>query len=111
MSRNTLRLHGSLVAVLAVSLVWLGCTDSSDLTVPDDLGPNIRIVDQVALDHAIRVQESQTEDLMALGAVVGTAVGVSDMGAPVVKVYLMRDEVGGIPVNVEGVSFVPEFFG
>lgn len=34
--------------VLLVSLVWLGCTDSRDLTAPDDLGPNIRIVDQVA---------------------------------------------------------------
>jgi len=111
MSRSTLRLRGSLVAVLLVSLVWLGCTDTRDLTAPDDLGPNIRIVDQVALDHAIRVQEAHTEELMALGAVVGTAVGVSEMGGPVVKVYLMRDEVGGIPVSVEGVLFVPEFSG
>ena len=111
MSRNTLRLRGSLVAVLLVSLVWLGCTDTRDLTAPDDLGPNIRIVDQVALDHAIRVLEAHTDGLLALEAVVGTAVGVSEMGGPVVKVYLMRDEVGGIPVNVEGVPFVPEFSG
>ncbi len=109
-STSPLRLR-TLVAVSFVSLVWLGCTDSRDLTAPDDLGPNIRVVDQVALDHAIRVLEAHTDGLLALEAVVGTAVGVSEMGGPVVKVYLMRDEVGGIPVNVEGVTFVPEFSG
>ncbi len=106
-SRSSLRFRGSLVAVLLVSLVWLGCTDSRDLTAPDDLGPNIRIVDQVALDHAIRIQEAHTDGLMDLEQVVGTAVGISESGRPIVKVYLMRDAVGGIPVNVDG-SFVPD---
>ncbi len=98
-------------AVLFVALVWLGCTDSRDLTAPDDLGPNIRIVDQVALDHAIRVQEAHTDGLMDLEQVAGTAVGLSESGRPIVRVYLMRDEVGGIPVNVDGVSFVPDLTG
>ncbi len=53
-STRPLRLR-ALVAVSIVSLVWLGCTDSRDLTAPDALGPNIRLVDQAALNRAIRV--------------------------------------------------------
>ena len=34
-SRRSLRFRGSLVAVLLISLVWLGCTDSRDVTAPD----------------------------------------------------------------------------
>ncbi len=70
-SSSPLRLR-SLVAVAFVALIWLGCSDRRDLTAPDDFGPNILIVDQVALDHAIRVQEAHTDGLMDLEQVVGT---------------------------------------
>ena len=112
MSSIKFRLRGSFLAVLAVGLVWIGCTDKrADLTSPADLGPNILVVDQVALSHAIRVQEAHTDEMFEIAGVVGTAVGLSESGRPVVKVYLMTDQVEGVPVNVDGVPFVPEISG
>ena len=112
MSSIKFRLRGSFLAVLAVGLVWIGCTDNrADLTSPADLGPNILVVDQVALSHALRVQEAHTDEMFEIAGVVGTAVGLSESGRPVVKVYLMTDQVEGVPVNVDGVPFVPEISG
>ena len=112
MSSIKFRLRGSFLAVLAVCLVWIGCTDNrADLTSPADLGPNILVVDQVALSHAIRVQEAHTDEMFEIAGVVGTAVGLSESGRPVVKVYLMTDQVEGVPVNVDGVPFVTEISG
>jgi hypothetical protein len=112
MSSVKFRLRGSFLAVLAVGLVWIGCTDNrADLTSPADLGPNILVVDQVALSHALRVQEAYTDEMFEIAGVVGTAVGLSESGRPVVKVYLMTDQVEGVPVNVDGVTFVPEISG
>jgi hypothetical protein len=102
----------TVVASCALALVWLGCGDiPTDVGSPGDLGPNISVVSQAALDHAIRVQEAQTDGLLALDAVVGTAVGLSNEGRPVVMVYLKDGRVQGVPVNVEGVPFFADVTG
>ncbi len=111
MTRSTLRLRGSLVAVLLVSLVWLGCADSRDLTAPDDLGPNIRVVDQVALDHAIRVQEAHTDEMFEIAGVVGTGVGLTADGQPAVKIFTREAGVAGLPERLEDVPVAVEVTG
>jgi hypothetical protein len=98
--------------VLLAAVLLSACADvPADLTSPEGLGPNISVVSQAALDHALRVQEAHTEGLLALDAVVGTAVGLSNEGRPVVMVYLMDDRVEGVPVNVEGVPFFADVTG
>lgn len=59
------------------------------------------------LARAIEVQERNTERLMAIDGVVGTAVGLNPSGHFAVDVLLERPGVGGIPQQLEGVSVHP----
>ena len=112
MSSIKFRLRGSFLAVLAVGLVWIGCTDNrADLTSPADLGPNILVVDQVALSHAIRVQKAHTDEMFEIAGVVGTAVGLSESGRPVVKIFTREAGVDGLPESLEGVPVAVEVTG
>ena len=113
MSSIKFRLRGSFLAVLAVGLVWIGCTDNrADLTSPADLGPNILVVDQVALSHAIRVQKAHTDEMFEIAGVVGTGVGLAENGRLVVRVFVQTSEaVAGVPGSREGVTFVPQITG
>ncbi|MCH8937744.1 MAG: hypothetical protein IIB90_18715, partial [Gemmatimonadetes bacterium] len=112
MSSIKFRLRGSFLAVLAVCLVWIGCTDNrADLTSPADLGPNILVVDQVALSHAIRVQEAHTDEMFEIAGVVGTGVGLTADGQPVVKIFTREAGVAGLPESLEGVPVAVEVTG
>lgn len=60
---------------------------------------------------AIRVQEKHTARLMASSDVVGTAVGMDDQGEIVVKIYTVRDGVGGLPASLDGMKVDVEVTG
>lgn len=112
MSSIKFRLRGSFLAVLAVGLVWIGCTDNrADLTSPADLGPNILVVDQVALSHAIRVQKAHTDEMFEIAGVVGTGVGLTADGQPAVKIFTREAGVAGLPESLEGVPVAVEVTG
>ena len=113
MSSIKFRLRGSFLAVLAVCLVWIGCTDDrADLTSLADLGPNILVVDQVALTHALRVQEAHTDEMFEIDGVVGTGVGLAENGRLVVRVFVKSSYMGAeVPGSREGVPFVPQITG
>lgn len=112
MSSIKFRLRGSFLAALAVGLVWIGCTDNrADLTSPADLGPNILVVDQVALSHALRVQEAHTGEMFEIAGVVGTGVGLTADGRPAVKIFTGEAGVAGLPESLEGVPVAVEVTG
>jgi hypothetical protein len=93
------------VALLAISLVFLTLAGTSP-TVAADLGPNAR-----AIERVMEVQDRHTGRLMALPGVVGTATGLNAAGKPVVKIFLAKAGVAGVPANLEGVPVVVEVTG
>jgi hypothetical protein len=104
--RLTVRL--ALIAA-TLSLGWYGCsTDSPDVTAPP---PEFSLAGQQGLEQAMRVQERHTPALMARADVVGTAVGLDAAGNPVVKVYLQRAGVPGLPTQLDGFRVSPEVVG
>jgi hypothetical protein len=66
---------------------------------------------EIGLDRAIEVQERNTERLMAIEGVVGTAVGLNPAGRLSVAVLLERPGIGGIPQELEGVPVHPVVTG
>ena len=57
------------------------------------------------LDRAIEAQERHTDALMAIEGVVGTAVGRSAGGAPVVLALTEEPGVAGIPTGLDHREF------
>ncbi len=63
------------------------------------------------LARAIAAQELYTNDLLAIPVVVGTAVGRSANGDPVVKIYTARDGVAGLPRALNAIGVRVEVTG
>jgi hypothetical protein len=63
------------------------------------------------LERAIQVQERNTERLMSIDGVVGTAVGLNPGGRFAVAVLLEKPGIGGIPQQLEGVPVHPVVTG
>ena len=63
------------------------------------------------LDRAIEVQEAHTDALIAITGVVGTAVGRSAGGAPVVLALTEEPGVAGIPTGLDGVAVQTRVIG
>ncbi|MHC4398638.1 MAG: Ig-like domain-containing protein [Planctomycetota bacterium] len=64
-----------------------------------------------SLARAIQMQRRNTDRLLSIQDVVGTATGVAPDGRFVVKVYARRAGVGGIPKSLDGVPVVVEATG
>lgn len=69
------------------------------------------VVTWAELAPAMGVQERHTDRLLAIPGVLGTAVAADALGRPIIKVYVERDGVRGIPGNLEGVTVVPQVTG
>ena len=54
------------------------------------------------LEKAKSVLDANTPNLMANSEIVGTALGLSDDGNPVIKVFTKSARFSGIPSNIEG---------
>ncbi len=65
----------------------------------------------VGIERAKEVQQRNTERLMAIQGVVGTAVAETDTGGAAVAVFLERPGVGPIPRTLEGVPVRPVVTG
>ena len=63
------------------------------------------------LARAIAAQELYTADLLAIPGVVGTAVGRSANGDPVVKIYTATGGIAGLPGTLDGVGVRIEVTG
>jgi hypothetical protein len=60
---------------------------------------------------AIRAAERHTPALMGVPGVVGTGVGLNAAGRPSVKIFLVHDQVPGVPAQLEGVPVAREVTG
>jgi len=60
---------------------------------------------------ALTVQETMTDEWLALDGVVGTAIGFDGHGHHVVKVYLTQPGIVTMPRVMQGVEIVPEVTG
>ena len=60
---------------------------------------------------AIALQERHNPDLLGIPGVAGTAVAIGPNGLPVVKVFLARAGVIGLPASLDGHSLVTEVTG
>jgi len=63
------------------------------------------------LAKALEAQEHHTDVLMNLPGVVGTAVGWTEDGTPMVKIYTEKVGIGGLPKQIDGVPVVLEVTG
>ncbi|HEY7461418.1 MAG TPA: hypothetical protein VIC59_06055 [Gemmatimonadota bacterium] len=105
----------ALSVAMAVALLggWFACTQQeSEITGPQsDVPAALLGVRPAALASLIQVQERQTDNLLALPGVVGTAVGLTADGRPAIKIYTRSARVAGIPLSLEGAPVVVEQTG
>jgi len=79
----------AILAVVAAASLWSSCSDrpADPLTGPS--APEFaRSASQQGIQTAIAAQERHTRALLRIPGVVGTAVGMSPGGGPVVRVFL-----------------------
>ncbi len=105
MFRSRFRLSLCL-AVLAITLGSLGVRTVGPTAVAAEPQANTR-----ALERVMAVQDRNTNRLMAIQGVVGTAAGHNAKGQPVVKVFAAQAGLRGIPRNLEGVPVMVEVTG
>ena len=100
-----------LMAVLAVGLVWFGC--SKEPTAPTgELQQAAKPVSgPVGLERAMAVQNEHTPRLMAMPGVVGTATGLGSDGTPAVLVLTQAPDIGGISRNLDGIPVIVKITG
>lgn len=92
-------LRRAVLAAVTAGVIWTACSrDQSELTSPRGL----ETVYQDVLRPAMAVQERHTESLLGIPGVVGTAVGLSPDGRPVIRVFIARPGVAGLPDVLEG---------
>lgn len=98
----------SLSALVFVAL--LACSGQSPNT---PAGPDRALAPAAGRDiaAAIRAQERHTPGLMAIPGVVGTAVGLDAGNGPVVKVFLARSGIPGIPAHLDHIPVAIEVTG
>ena len=113
---------GRFLACFAISsLLWVGCSELADQpTAPTTSAPTIAGSDtdaslgkiQQRIFEVMAVQDRHTPQLMQIPDVVGTATGVDETGAVVVKVYTEREvPASRLPAQVDGVRVVQEVSG
>ena len=67
--------------------------------------------DNPGIKVAIEAQKRHTEKLMSIPGVVGHGIGISSDGKPVIKIFVTRAGIPGIPAALEGVSTKVEVTG
>ena len=78
---------------------------------PDAAGGDLLTLAHGELVAAMAVQEHHNQDLLSIPGVAGTAVAIGPNGQPVLKVYLARAGVLGLPASLDGHSLVTEVTG
>ncbi|MHC4176123.1 MAG: chymotrypsin family serine protease [Planctomycetota bacterium] len=97
---------GFCLAVVAISLIVLGAQQTAPTAAAAQPQANAQAIARVT-----QIQDRNTNRLMAIKGVVGTATGLNPAGQPVVKVFLAKAGVPGIPAKLEGVPVAVEVTG
>ena len=91
------------LAVLMVSLIWVGCNPDQGPTAPEGDATVESAAKSSPIGAAIAAQNRHTNDLLGNPEVVGTAVGHGGDGRPVVLVLARSGGVAGIPRSLDGI--------
>jgi hypothetical protein len=91
-SKKKYSLIGSLALVLILSLAVL--SKGVFAAPPHEIPPGLL--------KAMEVQDRHTPSIMSTPDVVGTGVGLSSIGKPVIHVFTAEQDVSGIPADLEG---------
>jgi hypothetical protein len=67
--------------------------------------------DHPAIASTMAIQDRHTPELLRVAGVVGTATGVDETGAVVIKVYTETAMASGLPTRLDGVRVVQEVTG
>ena len=99
--------------IFALSLVhWMGDGVFLKPSLAEAANPAIGLTkDNPGIRTAIQVQNKHTERLMGIPGVVGHGVGISSDGEPVIKIFVARAGIPGIPSALEGVPTKVEVTG
>jgi hypothetical protein len=97
---------GFWLAAFAAGLMVLGGLHATPMAAAAQPQVNAQAVARV-----MQVQDRHTARLMAIPGVVGTATGLNPAGQPVVKVFLAKAGIRGIPAALEGVPVQAEVTG
>jgi uncharacterized repeat protein (TIGR01451 family) len=90
---------GTALVAITIGLVWIGCSeDQREPTLPIEPAELL----QQGINAAIQVQDRHTRDLLDIAGVLGTAVGLSEDGQPVIRLYLAHADVEGLPRILDG---------
>ena len=109
-----------LAFVVLASLVWVGCSDLTDQPTSPTTAEETALAPDAALlgkanPRVLQVMAAQnrhTSRLMQLPDVVGTATGIDESGALVIKVYTEKQvPAARLPVELDGVRVVQEVSG
>jgi hypothetical protein len=95
--RLTALLRAGLVAALVSA-----CVDAPDAIV-GPTAPSPALAQGQGLDAALAAKARHAPSLMRIPGVVGTAVGRLPNGAPVVRIFVSRPDVAGLPAVLDGV--------
>jgi len=105
-ARRSLLLAASVLLVVAMSLLAVGCREDAPLAPSNQ---DASTTQQFGLAHPaiaglIQIQERNSARLMDDPNVVGTAVGLDDNGQPTIKVYLVEEfsKANALPMTLEG---------
>ena len=97
---------------LLIALVWVGCGTDQGPVAPSDetaLEPAAKLT--TGLARAIEVQDRNTDRLIAISGVVGTATGLGSEGNPAVLVFTKAPGIAGIPNSLDGVPVIVKITG
>lgn len=99
--------------IFALSLVhWMGDGVFFKPSLAEAANPAIGLTkDNPGIRTAIEAQNRHTERLMGIPGVVGHGVGISSDGEPVIKIFVARAGIPGIPSALEGVPTKVEVTG
>ncbi|MCI0405975.1 MAG: S1 family peptidase [candidate division Zixibacteria bacterium] len=94
--------------VVLFSLLWVACSEKQ----PNVTAPEQKSAPTLAnFAKAAAVQERNTDRLMGLDGVEGVALGLSSNGKAVIKVFTSKQDVAGLPEELDGLPVEAELTG
>ena len=97
-----------LAVFFAFSLLWVACGERQ----PNVTGPQqVMVTMPSSLSKAAAVQGRYTDGLMKLDGVEGVGLGLDLDGQPIIKVFISKPAVAGLPKELEGLSVEVELTG
>lgn len=112
MSNYRIRALVPIAAVSLVAVMWLACTEVEPFAVtPASEGPSFALGQGASIAAARAANARYSQGLLAIGGVVGTAVGLRPDGSAAVRVFLRRPDVAAIPDALDGVPVETQVTG